>query len=197
MAEDRAKYEHYFSHLQKISFLGRSYKRFFSSPILFFCARRFGRRIIEVGSGIGSGVLGAFPKRVIGLEINPVAVDYCRSLGLDVHLISESGNFPVQEDAYDSCILDNVLEHIADPAKTLDECYRITRKGGGLIIAVPGLRGFDSDVDHKKFYDKNNLRLLHAGWLFVGLFSAPFIFTSKRLSKSVKQYCLVATYKKI
>jgi SAM-dependent methyltransferase len=197
VAENLAKYEDYFSHLQKIRFLGRSYKRFFSSPLLFFCARRFGQRIVEIGSGIGSGVLGAFPKHVHGLEINPLAVDYCKNLGLDVQLINDNGEFPVEDATFAACILDNVLEHIDDPRRTLDECHRITRKGGGLVIAVPGVRGFASDADHKKFYDAAKLRLLDARWSCLSIFSTPFIVTSERLSKSVKQYCLVATYRKI
>ena len=171
--------------------------RFFSSPVLYFCARRFGDRIIEIGSGTGSGVLGAFPKRVRGLEINPRAVEYCKAAGLNVQLIGADGIFPVADGAYDACILDNVLEHIKDPRLTLDECHRITRENGGLVIAVPGLRGFESDPDHKKFYDAEALRLLDERWSMQSLFTIPFLFGSERLSKSVRQYCLVATYRKI
>lgn len=196
MANSPDRFEDYFLHLQKISFLGRAYKRFFSSPVLYFCARRFGNRIIEIGSGTGSGVLGTFQKHVRGLEINPHAVEYCQSAGLNVQLIGAEGTFPVADGAMDVCILDNVLEHIEDPRRTLDECYRITREIGGLVIAVPGVRGFESDPDHKKFYDTEALRMLDERWMLLGLFSIPFVFTSARLSKSVKQYCLVATYKK-
>lgn len=197
MAENSGKFEDYFAHLNRISLLGRIYKKLVSSPVLFFSARRFGRRVVEIGSGTGSGVLGAFPRHVQGLEINPIAVDYCRSAGLDVQLIKDGAAFPVADGAYDACILDNVLEHIEDPRKTLDECHRITQKQGGLIIAVPGVRGFESDPDHKKFYDAEALRLLDERWSLQSLFSIPFLFGSDKLSKSVKQYCLVATYKKI
>ena len=197
MAENPTRYEDYFSHLQKISFLGRVYKRFFSSPVLYLCARRFGKRIIEIGSGTGSGVLGAFPKHVHGLDINPQAVEYCKAAGLKVQLIGDDGVFPAAAGAFDSCILDNVLEHIGDPRQTLDECYRITKVNGGLVIAVPGLRGFASDDDHKKFYDAEALRSLDERWQLLSLFSTPFIFTSEKLSKSVRQYCLVATYRKV
>ncbi len=197
MTNSSDRFEDYFSHLQKISLTGRIYKRFFSSPVLYFCARRFGDRIIEIGSGTGSGVLGAFPKRVRGLEINPHAVEYCKAAGLDVQLIGEDGIFPVAYGTCDACILDNVLEHIEDPRLTLDECHRITKENGGLVIAVPGKRGFESDPDHKRFYDAEALRSLDQRWLLLSLFSTPFFFTSERLSKSVKQYCLVATYRKI
>jgi SAM-dependent methyltransferase len=196
VAQKLEDHDAYFSHLQKISVVGRLYKRLFSSPLLFSCARRFGPRIVEIGSGIGSGVLGAFPKYVRGLEINPAAVDYCRRLGLDVQLIDETTAYPVRDAAFDACILDNVLEHIADPGKTLDECHRITQTGGGLVVAVPGCRGFASDADHKRFYDAGRLKLLDARWSCLGIFSMPFIVTSEWLSKSVKQYCLVGTYRK-
>jgi len=197
MANSPDKFEDYFTHLKRISFAGHVYKKFFSSPVLYFCARCFGNRIIEIGSGTGSGVLGAFPKRVRGLEINPHAVEYCKTAGLNVQLIGADGAFPVADGAMDVCILDNVLEHIEDPRQTLDECYRITKENGGLVIAVPGSRGFASDDDHKKFYDAKALSLLDDRWLLLSLFSTPFLITSENLSKSVKQYCLVATYKKI
>lgn len=172
------------------------YKKFVSSPVLYFCAHRFGTHIVEVGSGIGSGILGAFPERVLGLEINPLAVEYCRAAGLNVRLVRDDGSFPMADGAFDACVLDNVLEHIDDPLRTLDECHRITKKSGGLIIAVPGIRGYGSDSDHKKFYDAKALSSLDDRWLLKSLFSTPFLFRCEGLSRSVRQYCLVATYTK-
>jgi len=197
MRRGAQEFEDYFSRLQKISLAGRVYKRFFLSPVLYLCARRFGNRIVEIGSGTGSGVLGAFPKRVQGLEINPVSVEYCRAAGLNVQQIGDDGAFPVADGAFDACVLDNVLEHIDDPRRTLDECYRITRNDGGLIIAVPGIRGYESDGDHRIFYDERALRSLDDRWSLQGLFSTPFLLIVEGLSRSVKQYCLVATYRKL
>lgn len=197
MIDKADDFEGYFSHLQKISFIGRIYKRYYSSPILFFFARRFGRRVVEIGSGTGNGILGAFPKRVHGLEINPISVNYCNAMGFNVDLINADGAFPIADGVFDSCVLDNVLEHIEEPKITLDECYRITKKNGGLIIVVPGLRGFQSDPDHKIFYNIDNLRNLDGRWQLVNSFSIPFIFKSERLSNTLRQYCLVVTYRKI
>jgi SAM-dependent methyltransferase len=196
MGHSAKEFGDYFSRLRKISFAGRAYKRLFMSPVLYLCARRYGNRIIEIGSGTGSGVLGTFPKRVQGLDINPISIEYCKSAGLNAQLIDGNGAFPVADSAFDACILDNVLEHIDDPRRTLDECYRITRKDGGLIIAVPGIRGYESDSDHKTFYDEKALRSLSDHWSLQSLFSTPFFFIVERLSRSVKQYCLVATYNK-
>jgi hypothetical protein len=38
---------------------------------------------------------------------------------------------------------------------------------------------------------------MYERWLLLSLFSIPFLFANENLSKSVKQYCIVATYKKI
>jgi SAM-dependent methyltransferase len=196
LSDGLEKYESYFNYLKTISFRARIYKKFFSSPILFYSARRFGLRIIEVGSGTGSGVLGAFPSCVVGIDINPFAVEYTKSIGLRASVINRDGSFPVEDGTFDACILDNVLEHIENPTKVLDECYRATGLGGGLVIAVPGARGFKWDSDHKVFYGENELRRLDCRWSLIGLFSIPLFVRSERLSRAMKQYCLVAVFKK-
>jgi SAM-dependent methyltransferase len=197
MANNSKEFENYFIHLKQISFLGRIYKRYFSSPILLRCTRQFGTRVMELGSGIGCGVLGAYPEKVVGLDINSEAVDYCKDLGFNTQLINEDGTFPVADGKFDVCVLDNVLEHITDPKLTLDECYRITKKNGGLVIAVPGERGFASDSDHKIYYDEGELRQLDERWHLINLFSLPFFFKSQNMSAVLKPYCLVAIYKKV
>jgi SAM-dependent methyltransferase len=190
-------YENYFLHLKSISFFGRIYKRFFTSQILYFCARSFGKSILEIGSGTGSGVLGAFPKNVSGLEINPASVAYCLSRELDAQLIGDDGIYPVADATVDVCILDNVLEHIGIPERTLSECHRVTTKHGGLVIVVPGIRGYNSDRDHKKFYATTDLKILDPRWKFLRVFSLPFFVTNGILSKSINKFCLVAIYSKI
>ena len=194
---NKADHENYYQHLKGISLKGRIYKRFFSSPLLYVCARFFGKAIVEVGCGTGSGLIGSFPTRVTGLDINSLAVEYCSSTGKNVKLIKEDGGFPLAGERFDTCVLDNVLEHIENPKKTLDECYRITRPNGGLVIVVPGLKGFESDQDHKIFYDINKLRILDNRWMLVCFFAIPSLFLSNKLSVRLKQYCIVAVYRKI
>lgn len=192
-----SEYKAYFSHLQKISLLGKIYKRLYAILILFICRKKFGNYLVEIGSGTGNGILRASPKNVIGLDINPIAVEFCKSKGLNASLINENGNFPIDENLFDACVLDNVLEHIEDPKKTLDECYRVSKDRGGLVVVVPGIRGYQSDTDHKTFYDRNKLNKLDSRWKMEGIFSVPFILESEKLSNNVKQYCLIAIYIKI
>ena len=197
MSRKSVDFKYYYSHLRNISLLGRIYKKFFASQVIFYFASRFGYRIVEVGSGTGSGVLGAFPKYVSGLDINPAAVDYCCSQGMSVGLIQGNGTFPFPDSSFDACVLDNVLEHIENPRQTLNECYRITSRNGGLIIVVPGVCGYKSDSDHRIFYSEQDLNKLDERWLLTRLVAMPFLFKSMFLSKYMRQYCLVAEYRKI
>ncbi|MES2503223.1 MAG: methyltransferase domain-containing protein [Pseudomonadota bacterium] len=196
MSKKNASFDTYYAHLSEISFVGRLYKRYFVAPLLYLNARRFGRVIVEIGSGVGSGLLGAFPNKVTGLEINHHAVKYCQDKGMSVDLIEASQPYPKESGSVDACVLDNVLEHISDADSSLKECSRITRKNGGLIIAVPGIKGFAYDDDHQVFYDESKLQKLHPEWSMLYCFSTPFIFKSNWLSKHIRQYCLVAIYKK-
>lgn len=191
------EYQAYFSHLQKISLLGKVFKRFYAVLILLICRKKYGRHVVEIGSGTGNGILGASPKHVTGLDINPIAVEFCKSKGLKADLINENGGFPIGNHAFDACVLDNVLEHIENPKKTLDECYRVSKPQGGLVVVVPGIRGYNSDLDHKVFYDEKKLKELDPRWKVKQMFTVPFIFGSKMLSSKVNQYCLVAIYTKI
>ena len=190
------RFKSYFDYLQSISRSGRLYKRCVTSPILFGCGRLFGPRLVEVGSGVGSGILGAFSSRVVGLEINPYAVDYTRGRSLQSHLIESDGIFPLSDGTFDACVLDNVLEHIENPCPVMEQCLRITRPGGGLVVAVPGGRGYAQDADHKNFYDAEKLRSLDPRWELFASFSMPFVLKSKLLSNLVRQYCLVGVYRK-
>lgn len=196
MQQDTEKFERYFRHLSQITLFGLLYKRLFVSPLIYLCARRFGSRVMEVGFGFASGLIGAFPRSVCGLEINPLAVTYCRARGLRVKQISEDGSFPEADGACDVCVLDNVLEHIEAPTRTLDECHRITGPRGGLIIIVPGERGYSLDDDHKIFYGAAELQSLDSRWELRNLFSLPIGFVSPLLSRRLRQYCLVAVYAK-
>ncbi len=196
MAKEPVNFENYYDHLRHVSFAGRWYKKLVTSPILFALARAHGPRIVEVGSGTGSGVLGAFGKYVQGFEINSFAVEHCKSAGLNAQLITAAEPFPAEDEIFDACILDNVLEHIEDPRHTLGECHRVTQKNGGLVIAVPGIRGYASDADHRKFYGYQELVTLDSRWVFERCFSTPFLIKSENLSRHVRQYCLIATYKK-
>lgn len=192
----KSQHELYFTHLNRISFLGKVYKRYFSSRVIYYLAKSFGNKIAEIGSGTGNGILGAYPETVTGFEINSLAVGHCKNNNLNVHLVCEDEPYPVQDGEFDVCVLDNVLEHLSNPWQVLGECLRISKQKAGLVIVVPGDKGYLRDPDHKMHYKKHDLENLNPNWLHLKTISIPFFIESEFLAKHISQYCLVSIYRK-
>jgi SAM-dependent methyltransferase len=71
-----------------------------------------------------------------------VCVDWANSLHPSPHLDREvdlNGPLPFDKEVFDTVLLTDVLEHIAEPARLILEIARILAPGGKLIAAVPFL----------------------------------------------------------
>jgi SAM-dependent methyltransferase len=130
------------------------------------------------------------------LDINPKLVEYCRALGLDARVM-DVDELPLEAASADSALLDNVLEHIAEPQPLLGEIHRVLRLGGVFVVGVPGVKGWHSDPDHKVFYDKRMLvqTVQAMGFDFSHHFFLPW-FESDWLSRRVRQYFVYAVFRK-
>jgi SAM-dependent methyltransferase len=185
---DAQKYSEY---LLQRSRLGAFYRRKLLYPKI--CQRLIGHTL-DVGCGIGD-FLGFRPDTV-GVDINPHTVAYCKALGLDA-LVMEPDVLPFEDASFESALLDNVLEHIAQPDALLRELRRVLRPQGLLLIGVPGVLGWDSDPDHKVRYDEGSLvKALRTHDLApVEIFHAP-LWQSAWLSRRVRQYCLFGLFRR-
>jgi SAM-dependent methyltransferase len=105
-------------------------------PYLESCAS-----VLEVGAGHGAFADMLGERRYVGLDFNTQAVQRGRASGLDLR----SEQLEDHVDAgirYEAVVAFQVLEHVADPRRFLQNCVRALRSGGRLIIAVPSLDGF-------------------------------------------------------
>jgi SAM-dependent methyltransferase len=175
----------YSTYLRSRSSLGKLYRERWLYPRL---CRLLKGATLDVGCGIGDML--AFRPEAVGVDINEHNVSYCRQHGLDAHLMPID-ELPFAEATFDSVLLDNVLEHIADPSPLLKEIRRVLRKGGHVVIGVPGLRGQAADLDHKVFYDEESLRRLASRHGFkVEQFMYVPLWRSMFLSRRLRQYCV-------
>ncbi len=174
----------YFDYLRRRSGLGWLYRRYWLYPRL---CRHLRGRVLDVGCGIGD--LLRYRANTVGVDINPMTVDWCRRRGLDARLMRE-GDLPFDMGEFDGVVLDNVLEHIEAPQPLLREVRRVLRKGGTLLVGVPGLRGFAMDMDHKVFYAEADLRrvLSAEGFRTVAVLHMPLKLSW--LQTHMPQYCL-------
>jgi 2-polyprenyl-3-methyl-5-hydroxy-6-metoxy-1,4-benzoquinol methylase len=95
-------------------------------------------RYLDVGCSTGFVVEAARDRgwEAIGLDLNPSAIEYGRSRGLDVRAVAieDAGLAPA---SFDAVSLFDVLEHLLDPIRTLRACVRLLSPGGILFLYVP------------------------------------------------------------
>jgi SAM-dependent methyltransferase len=179
------QYDQYFEYLKGRSLLGAAYRRLYLYPRL---SRHLAGRTLDIGCGLGD-FLRSRPGSS-GVDVNPRTVEFCRAQGLDARPM-EPDVLPFEAASFDSVLLDNVLEHIAAPAPLLAEIRRVLRPRGRLLVGVPGRRGWQSDADHKVYYDEAGLAgtLARAGFEAEAIFHTP-LWRSAWLSRRLAQYCV-------
>lgn len=97
------------------------------------------RRLLDIGSGPGFFLKTAKSRgwRVLGIEPSRQAAAHARALGLEV----AEGFFNAETakglGRFDAIQLNNVLEHVPDPASVIIEARELVDRGGILCVTVP------------------------------------------------------------
>ena len=62
--------------------------------------------------------------------------------------------YPFEDSSFDEIIADNVLEHLDNPLKVMEEIHRISKNDAKVVIAVPYFRSFYATIDptHKNYF---------------------------------------------
>jgi SAM-dependent methyltransferase len=110
-------------------------------------------RLLDVGCGSGKWLLTmrGLGWQGEGVDFDDAAVRVGRQRGLTVHFGSvEQQNYP--EESFDAIILNHVIEHVPEPVRTVNECRRILKRGGKIVLCTPN----SSSLGHRVF--KENWR---------------------------------------
>jgi len=109
--------------------------------------------IIDVGCGRGNylNFVQGLGWKVQGVEPSSDAATIARNRGIPVfHGTLEQAKFPAASADY--IILSHVIEHVPDPAVAIDECFRVLKRQGKLIIHTPNAASFGHKVFGKDYY---------------------------------------------
>jgi 2-polyprenyl-3-methyl-5-hydroxy-6-metoxy-1,4-benzoquinol methylase len=112
-------------------------------------------RLLDIGCSWG-GYLMRMQElgwEVYGVDLNAKATEFAREeLGLtNVHCgFSDDLNFP--DGYFDVVHMSMVLEHLHQPAKALQDVWRLLGEGGQLVLSVPDISGVESRLFKDKFY---------------------------------------------
>jgi SAM-dependent methyltransferase len=177
----------YHQYLKTKSIVGSFYRNYFIYRKL---KRYIHGHLLDYGCGLGD-MLSSYRKS-IGIDINPLNINFCNQKGFKAYLIDD---FQFDKYKFDTIILDNVIEHIEDPEQTVKNIYKVSAKNTILIVGVPGIKGYKFDDDHKVFYNDANLIPLFEkiNYMFINSFSTPW--NSKFLDLYSKRYCKYYIFK--
>lgn len=143
-----------------------------------------GRRVVEVGAGIGNFSTFLLERElVIALDSYAACVEYMKrrfaehANVLPMNLsITDPDAIRLREHRPDTVVCVNVLEHVEDDELALAHMHRILEPGGGLALLVPAfpfLKGsIDDLVGHHRRYTRNEVRnkLTRAGFSILDIF---------------------------
>jgi SAM-dependent methyltransferase len=121
-------------------------------------------QVLDVGTSTGTNLrllrdLGF--RDVVGLDFSQEAINYCREKGLGVVRHGDLCGMPFASDSFDLVLATDIIEHIDDDLKALNEIRRVLRPDGKVLITVPAftiLWGLQDRVSHhKRRYVKRQL----------------------------------------
>jgi 2-polyprenyl-3-methyl-5-hydroxy-6-metoxy-1,4-benzoquinol methylase len=147
-----------------------------------------GKKVLDIGCGVGVLLekLKANGNKCTGIDISQTAVEIVRNKGIDAFY----WNVPplkFVKNKFDFVIATEFFEHIEDDLFLLEECARVCKKGGWIIVGVPNnVLGPEQEKEHVRKYDMLSLCKLLSNVsddFYVEAFDDEF--TSPRLSNPI------------
>ncbi len=103
--------------------------------------------VLDIGCGAGGKTIyyaSQDVKKVYGLDVvehyEQEANELASKKGLAdkfEFILGDSAKLPFEDNYFDTIIMNDAMEHVGDPVKTLEECYRVLKKGAKLYINFP------------------------------------------------------------
>ncbi len=101
-----------------------------------------GRRILDVGCGLGDDAralarLVTPGGTVVGVDGSHAMIEAARGRHSEVESltfqVADAAALPFDDESFDACRIDRVLQHIADPGAVVREMARVLRPGGLMV----------------------------------------------------------------
>src|SRR5688572_18311517 len=122
-------------------------------------------RLLDLGCGTGANLsmlrdasrAGGW---VTALEFSPHALQFARDhLGADQISLTQADalHLPFADGSFDVVTMFDVLEHLSDDSRALNEVHRVLRPGGALVLSVPAYQklwsAHDEALHHFRRYE--------------------------------------------
>ena len=161
---------------------------------------------VDIGCGTGyTAKVFESNWRMVGADVSRNALQLCKSRGLRRLCQVDMTDFslPFKTGSVDLVLALDVVEHVEDDRHALNECYRILKKGGALMITVPAFMAlwspWDESLGHKRRYTAPELvqglcragfSIRKSGYIFFFVFPAAVLVRSlkKLLQRDAVSY---------
>lgn len=112
--------------------------------------------ILDVGTSTGTNLrllkeMGF--TNFLGLDRSPEAIHWCAEKGLGTVRQGDVCAIPFSDESFDLVLATDIIEHVDDDLKALQELQRVLKKSGRIVITVPtfpSLWGLQDEVSHHK-----------------------------------------------
>lgn len=97
-----------------------------------------GKRILDVGCGLGMYVaqFRQFSDDVYGVDVDPDKIGQASSWLPNLH-VAPAEELPFASESFDVILLNEVIEHVDDDRRSIEEAFRVLAPGGHVIIYAP------------------------------------------------------------
>ncbi len=120
-------------------------------------------RLLEIGCGSGKRLsrLAALGWQVEGQEVDEKAWASAKAKYPFQVYLGELKALSLPGDAYDSVVLNHVIEHVHDPVQLITEARRLLKTGGMLIVITPNSMSQEHRIFGTSWYSLDPPRHLH------------------------------------
>lgn len=105
------------------------------------------KEVLDIGCGAGGKTIyyaSQGVKKIVGVEILSKYKEEAENLAKKYNLeqkfefvAADASQTPFSDESFDTIIMNDAMEHVDEPEKVLDECYRILKKNGKLYLNFP------------------------------------------------------------
>lgn len=97
-----------------------------------------GKRILDVGCGIGTYLkaLKRYTQNLYGVDVDAERIKEAARISPNV-FVAPAEKLPFDDEMFDVVLLNEVLEHVKDGRKAVEEAIRVLKPGGHLVIFAP------------------------------------------------------------
>jgi SAM-dependent methyltransferase len=121
----------------------------------FAAARVKGMDVVDIACGEGYGsaaLIKAGAASLVGIDISAEAVEHARRRhGIDAR-VGSATTIPLPDASCDVVVSFETVEHVHEPAAFINQCSRILRPGGSLIISTPNPDVYKNVIEHNPFH---------------------------------------------